>query len=101
DGDLALALAQLREAVALHDLGEAQPLDRGRTLLVLGGVQRRLQQRRAARETLMAAIGTFEGISAPLWASRARAELARVSGRVPGTGELSIAELNVARLGAR
>ena len=64
-------------------------------------MQRRLKQRRAARETLTAAITTFEGASAALWAFRARAELARVSGRVPGAGELTTTEARVAELVAR
>jgi len=32
-----------------------------------------------------------------LWAERARSEMARVSGRMPSTGELTVTELNVAR----
>jgi DNA-binding CsgD family transcriptional regulator len=99
-GDLEHAESQLREALRLHDLSDPQPLDRGRTLVVLGGVQRRLKQRRAARETLGRAVETFDAMGATLWAARARAEMARVSGRAPGTGELTVAELNVARLAA-
>jgi DNA-binding CsgD family transcriptional regulator len=36
-----------------------------------------------------------------LWAARAREELARVSGRPAGTGELTVTELRVAELIAR
>ncbi len=100
-GRLDEAVAELTEALRLHDQVTHQPVQRGRTLLTLGAVQRRLKQRRAARETLTEAITTFEGASAALWAARARAELARVSGRVPGTGELTTTEARVAELVAR
>jgi DNA-binding NarL/FixJ family response regulator len=76
-------------------------MERGRTLLVLGSVQRRARQRGAARATLSEAIGIFEAISAPLWVARARADLARVSGRAPGPDELTIAEQRVAELVTR
>jgi DNA-binding CsgD family transcriptional regulator len=78
-----------------------QPVPRGRILLLLGAVQRRLKQRRAARDTLNQALATFEGASAAIWADRAREELARVSGRPAGTGELTVTELRVAELIAR
>ena len=69
-----------------------------RTLLVLGGVQRRLKRRRAARESLGEALEICEQIRAPLWAEQARVELARVSGRAPGSGDLTENELRVAEL---
>ena len=100
-GRLDEAVTELTEALRLHDLMTCQPVQRGRTLLTLGAVQRRLKQRRAARETLTEAIATFEGASAAIWAARAREELARVSGRVPGTGELTTTEARVAELVAR
>ena len=46
-------------------------------------------------------VATFDSASAALWAARARQELARVSGRAPGNGELSTTELRVAELVAR
>ncbi len=68
-------------------------------MLALGSVQRRLKQRRAARESLGEAIACFESAQAVLWAERAKAELARVSGRVPGAvGELTVTERRVAEL---
>jgi len=57
-----------------------------------------LKQRRLARETLTQAIAIFDGIGAALWAARTRAELARVSGRAPGSSELTATELRVAEL---
>ena len=74
------ALADLQEAVALH-AEVPQPFDRARTLLVLGTAQRRAKQRAEARVSLEAALAVFEELGAPLWADRARAEIARLGGR--------------------
>ena len=60
-------------------LGE--PFEHARTLLVLGAGERRDRQRRRARGALEEALATLRGARAPLWAERARAELARVGGR--------------------
>jgi DNA-binding CsgD family transcriptional regulator len=92
------AIAELERALRLQDQITPEPVQQGRTLLVLGAVQRRLKQRRSARETLAAAIAAFEGAQAALWAGRAREELARVSGRAARTGELTATELRVAEL---
>jgi DNA-binding CsgD family transcriptional regulator len=97
EGQLEQACATLDEALRLHE-AMPMPLERGRTLLVLGGVLRRLKRRRAARGTLLEAFELFERIGAPLWAEQARAELARVSGRSPGSDELTESELRVAEL---
>ena len=100
-GDLDAAVAELAGALQFHDQADPYPLERGRTLLLLGAVQRRLKHRRTARETLGAALAIFEDIGAALWVQRVRAELARVSGRVPGSGELTVTELRVAELVAQ
>jgi DNA-binding CsgD family transcriptional regulator len=97
-GRLDDAVTELTEALRLQDQMSWQPVPRGRILLLLGAVQRRLKRRRAARETLGEAIAAFEGASAAIWAARAREELARVSGRPAGTGELTVTELRVAEL---
>jgi DNA-binding CsgD family transcriptional regulator len=73
------------------------PLQRGRTLLALGSVQRRLRKRGAARETLHDALVTFEDIGAQLWAQRAREEIERLGGRAPAGG-LTPAEQRIAEL---
>jgi DNA-binding CsgD family transcriptional regulator len=65
---------------------------------MLGGVQRRLKQRAAARATLSEAAGIFERAGAVLWAARARAELTWVSGRRPEPDDLTASELRVAGL---
>jgi DNA-binding CsgD family transcriptional regulator len=75
------------------------PLQRGRTLLALGSVQRRLRRRAAARETLHDALATFEELGAQLWAERARKEIARIGGRrAHAAGELTPSEQRIAEL---
>jgi DNA-binding CsgD family transcriptional regulator len=95
-GDLEGAIAAAEKAVAIHT-GLALPFERGRSLLVLGEVQRRAKQRRAARETLTAAIEAFDRLGATLWSAKAEAERARIGGRSTIEG-LSETELRVARL---
>ena len=97
-GDTAAALAELTEAMALHNRVEWIPLERGRTLLALGRVQRRVKQRAAARATLTEAVTVLTGIGALLWAGQAEAELARISGRQPETTGLTETERRVAEL---
>ena len=98
EGDLAGALSAFERSLA-----DAQPfpLECGRTLLALGVVRRRAQQKRAARETLEQALRIFEGLAARLWAEKARAELKRISGRAPASDELTETERRVAELTAR
>jgi DNA-binding CsgD family transcriptional regulator len=94
--DLDLALGRAEEALELHrDL--PVPLERARTLIVLGSIQRRLKQKAAARGSLEEALGILDGIGARLWAERARAELGRISGRAP-MGGLTPTEERVADL---
>jgi DNA-binding NarL/FixJ family response regulator len=95
-GDLEAALRSAEAAVeACTRLGF--PFERARSMLVLGEVQRRSKQRRAARETLTLAAEAFEGLGATRWARLAEAERARVGGRSTIDG-LSETELRVARL---
>ena len=96
-GELDVALAACSEALAWHVRVDV-PLDRGRTLLALGAVQRRAKRRREARATLEEALVVFEGIGAALWAERARAELKRISGRAATPGALTPAEGRVCAL---
>ena len=96
-GDLGAAVAEYEAALAWH-VKVGIPLDHGRTLLVLGAVQRRTQRRRQARTTLEHALAIFETIGAALWAERASGEHGRISGRAPTTGALTPAEERVAEL---
>ncbi|HEV8249347.1 MAG TPA: AAA family ATPase [Gaiellaceae bacterium] len=98
-GDADGAIASFGDALAAHE----RAMDRfqqARTLLALGATQRRSKQRRAARETLEQALAVFTDLPAPLWAAKARAELARIGGRAPSRGELTEAERRIAALAA-
>jgi DNA-binding CsgD family transcriptional regulator len=97
-GDLDAAVTALTGSLALHDRFSPHPLERARVLLDLGGVQLHLRQRAAARVTLSEALGVFETVGSPLWAAQARAKLARISGRPPGTAALTVTERRVAEL---
>jgi DNA-binding CsgD family transcriptional regulator len=96
-GDLPDAFAALERAFELHE-GLGQPLELARTHLVMGTIRRRSRQKRAARDSLQAALGSFEELGAPLWAERARAELARIGGRAPAADALTPTERRVAEL---
>ena len=96
-GDVEQAVDLLEEA--LHRLEDVPlPLERARTLLALGTGQRRARERRAARESLEAAAAAFGELGATLWAERARAEIARIGGRVAAGPELTPNEMQVAQL---
>ena len=97
-GDLEEALGALEQALRHHD-ATTRPLDRARTLLALGRVQRRRKQKRLARQAFEEALGIFERQGLPLWAETTRGELARVTTRSAGAG-LSATEERIARLAA-
>ena len=95
-GDLEGAFANFDDALAQHDRS-TDPFHRGRTLLALGRTQRRAKRRAAARTTLEEALAVFQRLGAPLWGEQARAELARIGGRVPSR-DLTEAESLIAGL---
>jgi len=95
-GDRDASLIALSEAVE-HHASVAQPFELGRTLLVLGEVQRRFKQRKDARASLEAARAIFDELGAPLWSARTEASLDRL-GRVVPTGSLTPTENQVAGL---
>jgi DNA-binding CsgD family transcriptional regulator len=94
-GDQEGALAALRQALQQHERAP-RPIELARTLLALGQVQRRANQRRDARETLERAQAMFEQLGANQWATRARGELARLGLRRKAGAELTPTELQVA-----
>jgi DNA-binding CsgD family transcriptional regulator len=96
-GDSDSACARLEAAVGDEHVLPL-PLERGRTLFVLGSAQRRARHRRDARETLQHALATFDALGAELWSARARAELGRIGGRAPSSGGLTPLEHRVAEL---
>jgi DNA-binding CsgD family transcriptional regulator len=90
------AVSLLEQAVARHDeVGDA--FGRGRALLALGIVLRRVRQKRPAREAIQAALGGFEQLGAATWVEKARDELGRIGGRIREEG-LTAAERRVAVL---
>ncbi|MDR9373052.1 helix-turn-helix transcriptional regulator, partial [Conexibacter sp. JD483] len=99
EGDLATAEAALERALAAH-ARLSMPIERGRTLLVLGRVQRRGRRRGAARATHTRASELFEGAGARMWAAQAREELAALGLTAAAPGQLTASEERVARLAA-
>jgi DNA-binding CsgD family transcriptional regulator len=98
-GEAQLAFAAFERALAAHDC-TAMPFERARTLLVAGQVYRRFKQRGRARRLLGEALEVFEQLGSPLWAGRARAELARVGRPGAGGDELTMTERRLAELAA-
>jgi DNA-binding CsgD family transcriptional regulator len=96
-GDYDTALAAFDEALIEYERLHL-PFERARTLLALGALQRRLKQRRAARESLEAALAVFEELGAKLWAQIAHTELRRIAGRTPAGDVLTPTEQRVAGL---
>jgi DNA-binding CsgD family transcriptional regulator len=92
------ARAALQRSGAIHDRLPRMRYDRARTLLVLGLVQRRCNQRLAARASLQEADRLFAEVGATRWADNARAELERLGLRQGSGDELTPAEEQVAEL---
>ena len=72
------------------------PLERARTLLAQGQIARRRKQKKAARDSLEAALALFEAAGAERWAQQARDDIARL-GRKRQT-DLTASEGRVADL---
>jgi ATP/maltotriose-dependent transcriptional regulator MalT len=98
-GDLGAASLAAHHAMTEHDR-LPMPFERARTRLLLGQLQRRQRQKGAAATTLCASLATFEELGTPLWADRARIELARVNVGPAGTAALTPSERRVAELAA-
>jgi DNA-binding CsgD family transcriptional regulator len=98
-GDTGGAGQALEQALGHHQQ-LAMPFELGRTLLVMGQVQRRAKHKRAAKDHLQRAQQIFESLPAPPWAGRARAELSRLGLRPPAPLTLTATEERVAALAA-
>jgi DNA-binding CsgD family transcriptional regulator len=95
-GDVDRAALLLQQALAQHE-AVGDPFGEARALLAVGIVRRRARQKRAARESMEAALERFEAIGASGWVAETRAELGRVGGRTRQEG-LTAAERRVATL---
>lgn len=98
-GDLDGALTATERALVEHER-VPMPFERARTQLHLGQLQRRLRRQDQSATTLRAALAEFERLGTPLWAQRARSELARVNVGPRHAAALTPSELRVARLAA-
>jgi len=98
-GDIESAAGALEDALRHHEQ-LAMPFELGRTLLVMGQVQRRARRKRLAREHLERAREIFESLPSPPWAERARAELSRIGLRPPAPRALTATEERVAAMAA-
>jgi DNA-binding CsgD family transcriptional regulator len=98
-GDLDSAEHWLEAALTEHER-LPMPFERARTLLALGLLQRRRNERRRAHESLMEAHAIFEDLGAPLWAARAARELRPLGGRPTSRVTLTPAEWRIAELAA-
>lgn len=98
-GDLEAAERSARQAINEHDR-LPMPFERARTQLLLGQLQRRQRRKHAAAETLGEAVKVFEELGSPLWAARARAELARTNVAPSRDLELTPSQRRVAELAA-
>jgi len=79
----------------------AMPFEQARTQLLLGQLQRRRRQRGSATTSLASALSTFQELGTPLWAERARTELARLGGARGDGARLTPAERRTAVLAAQ
>jgi DNA-binding NarL/FixJ family response regulator len=99
EGDLDAAYAKAQDAMSAHE-HLPMPFERARTQLLLGQLARRQRKKEPASLNLQEALDTFERLSIPLWAARARAELARTNVSPRRSGRLTPSERRVAELAA-
>ena len=98
-GDKERAMGSLVDAMNEHRRF-GMPLERARTQLALGRVQRRSGQRARAGASLQEALTVFDHLGTPTWAARTRDELARLGGRTVWSDALTPTEARVAELAA-
>jgi DNA-binding CsgD family transcriptional regulator len=98
-GDVDAAELMARKAMFEHNR-VPMPFERARTQLLLGQLLRRKRQKESATAALREALAAFEAMGAPLWAQRARAELARTNVTQRQALKLTPSEQRVAELAA-
>src|SRR5262249_26978254 len=94
-GDHDEAFAEFESALEQHRL-VGERFERARTQLLYGVALRRAKRRRAARDALGEAELVFETLGAVIWTERTRAELKRISGASPRSGDLTETERRIA-----
>ena len=99
-GDLDAARSSYDAVLAAHE-DLPYPFELARTLLLAGTVHRRRKEKRLADERLREAVRIFDVVGTPIWAARARAELARVGRRPRAAADLTETEQRIAELAAR
>jgi DNA-binding CsgD family transcriptional regulator len=99
EGDVEAATRMAEQALAEHQR-LPMPFERARTQLLLGQLQRRQRQKDVATTTLTEALVAFERMQTPLWADRARRELARTRASTTRAVLLTPSEQRVAELAA-
>lgn len=99
ESDVESADAMARQAISAHDTVPMR-FERARTQLLLGQLQRRRRLKELASSTLSEALAEFEQMGTPLWAERARAELARTKVSPTHEQRLTPSEQRVAELAA-
>ena len=98
-GDCERAIASLEAAALPPEPPQGlNPFELARTLLALGTVRRRVQHKRAARESLERAAEIFEQLGARIWLEKARSELHRIGGRTASADQLSETERRIVEL---
>ncbi|MGI9124766.1 MAG: LuxR C-terminal-related transcriptional regulator, partial [Mycobacterium sp.] len=98
EGDLDAAIDAAEQAMVHHDR-LPMPLERARTQLLLGQLQRRRRRLPAAQNNVTEALAVFTEIGSQLWTARAERELSRLTTRSTGTA-LTDSEKRVAELAA-
>jgi DNA-binding CsgD family transcriptional regulator len=98
-GDLAAAERALERALVVHER-LPMPIERGRSLLVLGRIRRRRRRRRDAKHAFESALTIFERTRSRQWAEQASAEIACLGLRPRASDDLTPAEERAAELAA-
>ena len=99
DGDLDAALAAYEQALAAQQTLD-MPAELGRTMLALGRLHRRRNERHLAQQRLEQALSAFETAGARGWAGVAHEELARARVRRGDSDQLTATEHTVCELAA-
>jgi DNA-binding CsgD family transcriptional regulator len=96
-GNLDAAAADYERALAAH-LQLDMPAELGRTLLALGRLHRRRNERKRAREVLERAVSVLDAAGAHGWAVIARDELTRAGGQRGHAARLTATERKICEL---